>query len=1450
MGVIKGSASSGQSLASLSRQEYLDRSCRLAPVFVLEDDRSHVYDIFERYEDIKKENQDVDNVDRVVRMISVIRRNTSLKQLLQSAFDEVHIDEVQDQRCVDIKFLLEFIKDSRGLHFAGDTAQAISQDSTFRFSDVKAIIYEHFAPASIYTNQSQLAHTTMFTLSKNYRSHQGILALASLIMGMIWKGFPETVDKLEPEIGNLNGPKPILFLGCDADILRTSNVGLVNLSDRIADFGAEQVILVRDEPMKARLQGEIGDIALILTILDSKGMEFDDVILWDYFASSPDPSGVRSLSALTTDARSAFDGQKHSGMCSELKQLYVAITRARIQFFIIESSEKAMVSIVDLLTSGPSGSLVDVTRPHEVGFAEKLKMLRPGTSVDPVRYALRGEDFMQRQNYEGAIWCFHRAKDHRREAIAKGKHFETKGRKCQAENDIQGFTQNLEAAIELFLQTKEIGDAAKNLETLTRFRDAAELWLEHNESAKAAPLFAKAGLYAQASECYDRIGNQRGAATVLREGELYDEMVYYLCNNRENIPTESFQSFNLLCRMLLKKNKISFGYRKHAISILGSSAEQEKCFFEYGMHDELAELYASQMRHKDLFHLLCKNGKLEEALSLAITSELLRLPADGLEPEVLSLLDYVWAGHLSQKPQQHSTAPLKLPSGFLTPSVMTKAEQWHVSSAVYNLEGSFARQRFANMKATLPKTILCLRKVLGAKANSQKSNLDDLPFEMIQHAVKFARDLTLTKASDAVRTVLLLTGLWKPESSKGNFVVLPWSPLREVLSDVSKIDATRVVIQQFLDRLASEILAFDTKARDLWKEKWPKRCVHFMTLGLCPRKRNGEECHWLHQLMGAEDCSSKLDDLLQLNSIFCDLAVFYYRRCMNGLFLDNYMSIKRHWLERLVRELTHLSSVEQHTSVIVKTHAELFCDKRFVTIASFLEELLYFRLGNEWHQRSNFTSLLEQLQLGKAFGSHVQTRLFRALSHRLLKDQRHLMQRHLVLLNSLNEDLNLWNASVFQSNLKTFLHNLDNIEVPALTTLHSLTAVFEYLGAYLILKTCVTACVIPNSWLDLHIASITKTIGSPEPLHGNDKHRYQDCTVQLAMSFCRILSRLDKAVLSLLCSGKTHQSLLLRQRNAELVAILVANLATTSPEPPIGFREVWAGAKAVRLSKTNFWSCQVLTFVSQVFEYDSIKAFHLRSRTPHELTQKLAPSLAKYNGKDTLVVVIKDRKKGLAFSNIENQPGVSTVPFDQLCPQAPTTAAIENLASQVALPTSTDSAHEQYSTAETEAMIKVQRLWRSCSVKIKSRRSYVAVPVCQAIVRFFNLGSQIPATIISGDQKAFRKLLLSDAVALSLRLDTVKSLLSDLQKDTMTCIESVELSQGVDKDVDDMICQNKDVEVSLEKAEEKMSNEYLLGLLKLGVLHVLENAMKFVEDTLVEAEQGMLETRKILDAVS
>jgi hypothetical protein len=45
---------------------------------------------------------------------------------------------------------------------------------------------------------------------------------------------------------------------------------------------------------------ENGDVALVLTILESKGMEFNDVLLLDFFTSSPCPSGLRNLKDIHT----------------------------------------------------------------------------------------------------------------------------------------------------------------------------------------------------------------------------------------------------------------------------------------------------------------------------------------------------------------------------------------------------------------------------------------------------------------------------------------------------------------------------------------------------------------------------------------------------------------------------------------------------------------------------------------------------------------------------------------------------------------------------------------------------------------------------------------------------------------------------------------------------------------------------------------------------------------------------------------------------------------------------------------------------------------------------------------------------------------------------------------------------------------------------------------------
>ena len=275
--------------------------------------------------------------------------------------------------------------------------------------------------------------------------------------------------------------------------------------------------------------------------------------------------------------------------------------------------------------------------------------------------------------------------------------------------------------------------------------------------------------------------------------------------------------------------------------------------------------------------------------------------------------------------------------------------------------------------------------------------------------------------------------------------------------------------------------------------------------------------------------------------------------------------------------------------------------------------------------------------------------------------------------------------------------------------------------------------------------------------------------------------------------------------------------------------------------------------LSQVFDYDFVKAYHLRSRTSNELTLRLPASFAKYNGKDALVVVIRDRTRGSPFRTLEHQPGVRIVTFDQLYPSVPTPAAAAISSEQTlhsAPADGADAADDQYSVEETEAMIRIQRLWRSVLTKIQRRRSYISDPECRAIARHFNMSAQCSATTELRDRRAMRRLLVSQGVSLRLRLGAGWESLSGLQRDAMACVENVEVSVGVFESVDAILGRNREVEPLLRKGEEQMSDEHLAGLVKEGILSDLEEALKNVETIIVDVERNMSETRRMIGTVS
>ena len=99
------------------------------------------------------------------------------------------------------------------------------------------------------------------------------MAPANKILGLLLDLFPSSIDRLKPECGFFHGPRPGLLPDTDVheflQLLRKDNPDI--------EFGAAQVVLVRDDAARERLPPMLKNSALVMTVAEAKGLEFDDV---------------------------------------------------------------------------------------------------------------------------------------------------------------------------------------------------------------------------------------------------------------------------------------------------------------------------------------------------------------------------------------------------------------------------------------------------------------------------------------------------------------------------------------------------------------------------------------------------------------------------------------------------------------------------------------------------------------------------------------------------------------------------------------------------------------------------------------------------------------------------------------------------------------------------------------------------------------------------------------------------------------------------------------------------------------------------------------------------------------------------------------------------------------------------------------------------------------------
>ena len=189
-----------------------------------------------------------------------------------------YIDEVQDFTQAELLLIFESCLNPNGLFFTGDTAQCVMEGISFRFEDMRSIFtfFKEKLPNLKVPGKDVVLVT-------NYRSHAGILKLAASVIDLMDHFFKESFDSYLPrDNGVLEGPCPLLIddYGNIEDVFTHDQMESLEIA-----FGAHQAVIVRSKEARETLPEPLRG-AIVLTVYEAKGLEFDDVLIYNFFSDS------------------------------------------------------------------------------------------------------------------------------------------------------------------------------------------------------------------------------------------------------------------------------------------------------------------------------------------------------------------------------------------------------------------------------------------------------------------------------------------------------------------------------------------------------------------------------------------------------------------------------------------------------------------------------------------------------------------------------------------------------------------------------------------------------------------------------------------------------------------------------------------------------------------------------------------------------------------------------------------------------------------------------------------------------------------------------------------------------------------------------------------------------------------------------------------------------------
>ena len=281
---IKGSLLAvSKSSGCLSPWEYESIGRKMATNF--SGNRTEIYSLFEHYRDYIHRKRNLNLFDENDLINNIYQRLVkSESPELPWSIHHFFIDEVQDFTQSELALILRLSQEPNGLFLTGDTAQSIMKGISFRFRDLRSLFHLAKTQSAAAPSPVRISVPRVHELLINFRSHSGILRLATSVIELLKEYFPSSFDRLPEDRGMFPGPLPVFIQSChvtDLALLLRSN----KRASSCIEFGAHQVIIVQNEEAKKSLPDVLKG-AVVLTVFESKGLEFDDVLLYNFFTDS------------------------------------------------------------------------------------------------------------------------------------------------------------------------------------------------------------------------------------------------------------------------------------------------------------------------------------------------------------------------------------------------------------------------------------------------------------------------------------------------------------------------------------------------------------------------------------------------------------------------------------------------------------------------------------------------------------------------------------------------------------------------------------------------------------------------------------------------------------------------------------------------------------------------------------------------------------------------------------------------------------------------------------------------------------------------------------------------------------------------------------------------------------------------------------------------------------